>query len=46
MVAQVIADNKKKLAERMGSKPAETSKNLGKMREKFPCGLTPSYFNK
>ncbi len=30
MVAQVIADNKKKLAERMGSKPAETSKNSGK----------------
>jgi hypothetical protein len=29
-IAQVIADNKKKLAERIGSKPAETPKNLGK----------------
>jgi hypothetical protein len=29
-VAQVIADNKKKLAERMGSKPAETPKKPGK----------------
>jgi hypothetical protein len=30
MIMQVIADNQKKLAERMGSKPAETSKNAGK----------------
>lgn len=29
-IAQVIADNKKKLAERIGSKPAETPKNFGK----------------
>ena len=29
-IAQVIADNKKKLAERIGSKPAETPNNLGK----------------
>ena len=34
-IAQVIADNKKKLAEKMGSKPAEMPDKLRKMREKF-----------